>query len=68
MTKVILQSVSKRFRTPIEKRGDVTVSVRLKVPVLIPAFKSPIEVGTTADTVVEDEALPSRQTDLPGLN
>ncbi len=49
----------------IEKRGSVTVSVRLKVPVLIPAFKSPLTVGTTADTVVEDEALPNRQVETP---
>ena len=27
----------------IDKRGDVTVSVRLKVPVLIPAFRSPLD-------------------------
>jgi pilus assembly protein CpaE len=45
----------------IEKRGTVTVSVRLKVPVLIPAFKSSWEIGTTADTSVEDDALPERQ-------
>jgi hypothetical protein len=49
----------------IEKRGDVTVSVRLKVPVLIPAFKSPLTVGTTADTVVENSPLPNRQVKTP---
>ena len=49
----------------IEKRGDVTVSVRLKVPVLIPAFRSPIEIGTTADTSVEGEPLPDRQDFTP---
>ncbi len=54
-----------RDHAKIEKRGDVTVSVRLKVPVLIPAFKSPIEVGTTADTVVEDDPLPDRQVETP---
>ena len=32
-----------REHAKIEKRGDVTVSVRLKVPVLIPAFRSPID-------------------------
>ena len=54
-----------REHAKIEKRGDVTVSVRLKVPVLIPAFRSPLTVGTTADTVVEDEALPDRQIETP---
>ena len=47
----------------IHKRGDVTVSVRLKVPFLIPALKLPIDIGTTADTSVEDEPVPSRQKD-----
>jgi hypothetical protein len=45
----------------IHKRGDVTVSVRLKVPFLIPALKLPIDIGTTADTSVEDEPVPDRQ-------
>ena len=40
-----------RSDAEIHKRGDVTVSVRLKVPFLIPALKSPLEIGTTADTV-----------------
>ena len=51
-----------RSNAEIHKRGDVTVSVSLKVPVLIPAFKSPLRISTTADTSVEDEALPDRQT------
>ena len=49
----------------IEKRGDVTVSVRLKVPILIPALRSPLEIGTTADTSVEGEELPPRQSFTP---
>jgi len=39
----------------------VTVSVSLKVPVLIPAFSSPLRINTTADTSVEGEPLPGRQ-------
>ncbi|HET6547450.1 MAG TPA: TadE/TadG family type IV pilus assembly protein [Solirubrobacter sp.] len=54
-----------RHGAQIEKRGDVTVSVRLKVPVLIPTFRSPIEIGTTADTSVESEPLPDRQDFTP---
>ncbi len=50
-----------RNSAKIHKRGDVTVSVRLKVPFLIPALKLPIEIGTTADTSVEDEPVPDRQ-------
>ena len=49
----------------IEKRGEVTVSVRLKVPVLIPGFKSPLTVGTTADTVRRGRRLPDRQDETP---
>jgi len=49
----------------IEKRGEVTVSVELKVPLLIPGLRTPWEVGTTADTSVEDSPLPGRQTSLP---
>jgi pilus assembly protein CpaE len=54
-----------RHGAKIEKRGDVTVSVRLKVPVLIPTFRSPLEIGTTADTSVESEPLPDRQDFTP---
>jgi pilus assembly protein CpaE len=50
-----------RKHAEIHKRGDVTVSVSLKVPVLIPALESPLRISTTADTSVEDEALPERQ-------
>ena len=49
----------------IEKRGDVTISVRLRVPMIIPAVKTPFTVGTTADTSVESEPLPDRQSFTP---
>jgi len=42
------------------------VSVRLKVPVLIPGLGTPLTVSTTADTSVEGESLPKRQTDTAG--
>jgi pilus assembly protein CpaE len=53
-----------RKAAEIEKRGSVTVSVSLKVPVLIPAFQSPLRITTTADTSVEDEGVSSRQRGL----
>ena len=49
----------------IEVRGDVTVSVQLHVPVLIPGFHSPLTVGSTADTVLEDGSLTDRQGTTP---
>ena len=49
----------------IEVRGDVTVSVQLHVPVLIPGFRSPLTVGSTADTVLEDGGLTDRQDTTP---
>ncbi len=49
----------------ITKPTAVTVKVSLKIPVLIPAFHSPLRITTTADTSVEDEALPSRQVPTP---
>ncbi len=45
----------------ITKPTAVTVKVSLKVPVLIPAFRAPVHITTTADTSVEDEPLPERQ-------
>jgi pilus assembly protein CpaE len=48
----------------IRKFGSVTVSVHLKVPLLVPGVRTPWEIGTTADTSVEDESLPDRQTSL----
>ncbi len=49
----------------IEVRGDVTVSVQLHVPVLIPGLHSPLTVGSTADTVLEDGSLTDRQDTTP---
>ncbi len=51
----------------IEKRGEVTVSVRIRVPLLIPGVNTPLKVGTTADTSVEDAPVPSRQSGGLGL-
>jgi pilus assembly protein CpaE len=50
-----------RHGAEITKPTDVTVKVSLKVPVLIPAFKAPLHIATSADTSVEDEPLPDRQ-------
>ena len=49
----------------IELRGDVTVSVRLRVPLIIPGIKSPLTIGSTADTVLEDGELTDRQDTTP---
>jgi pilus assembly protein CpaE len=54
-----------RHGAEITKPTDVTVKVSLKVPVLIPAFRAPIHITTTADTSVEDEPLPDRQKATP---
>ncbi len=54
-----------RHGAEITKPTDVTVKVSLKVPVLIPAFHSPIHITTTADTSVEGEPLPDRQRATP---
>ena len=39
----------------------MTVSVKLRVPLLIPGLNTPFVIHTTADTSVEDEAVPARQ-------
>jgi len=57
-----------RKHAAIELRGDVTVSVRLNVPLLIPGVRSPIRLGTTADTVLEDGDLSDRQDTTPHKN
>jgi len=54
-----------RHGAQITKPTDVTVKVSLKVPVLIPAFRAPIHITTSADTSVEDEPLPDRQRVTP---
>ena len=45
----------------IKKTDDVTVRVKLKVPVLLPNVKSPWKITSSAATVVEDEPLPPSQ-------
>jgi pilus assembly protein CpaE len=57
-----------RGSSEVELRGKVTVSVRLSVPVLIPGIKSPVKIGTTADTVLEDGDLTDRQDTTPSKN
>jgi pilus assembly protein CpaE len=57
-----------RGSSEVELRGKVTVSVRLSVPVLIPGIKSPVKIGTTADTVLEDGELTDRQDTTPSKN
>ncbi len=57
-----------RGSSEVELRGKVTVSVRLSVPVLIPGIKSPLKIGTTADTVLEDGELTDRQDTTPAKN
>jgi pilus assembly protein CpaE len=54
-----------RAGADITKPTAVTVKVSLKVPVLIPAFRSPLRITTTADTSVEDEPVPARQRATP---
>jgi hypothetical protein len=39
--------------------------VRLRVPLLIPGVRTPIKIGSTADTVLEDGALSDRQKTTP---
>jgi pilus assembly protein CpaE len=46
-------------------RDDVTVSVRLSVPIVLPAVKSPFRIGSEAATPVESEDLPPSQALTP---
>jgi TadE-like protein len=46
-------------------RDDVTVSVRLAVPVVLPAVKSPFRIGSEAATPVESQELPPSQALTP---
>ena len=57
-----------RKHARIELRGDVTVSVRLRVPLLLPGFKTPLTIGSTSDTVLEDGDLSDRQETTPHKN
>ena len=52
-----------RKHAEIELRGDVTVSVRLRVPIVVPGLGSPLMIGSTADAVLEDGDLSDRQDD-----
>jgi pilus assembly protein CpaE len=45
--------------------GESTVSVRLKVPIVIPGLKSPFAIGSRAASTVEDEELPPYQAITP---
>ena len=45
--------------------APVTVSVQLDVPLILPWFRTPIHISNTADTSVEDDALPPRQSLTP---
>jgi pilus assembly protein CpaE len=46
----------------VEKEHGVSVSVTLKVPLLIPNLHTPFTIQSSADTVIEDDPLPPRQT------
>jgi pilus assembly protein CpaE len=54
-----------RKKADIRLRGDVTVSVRLRVPLIIPGVRTPLTIGSTADTVLEDGDLTDRQETTP---
>jgi hypothetical protein len=54
-----------RKNSAIELRGEATVSVRLQVPLIIPGIKSPLTIGSTADTFLEDGGLTDRQDSTP---
>jgi pilus assembly protein CpaE len=54
-----------RRNSAIELRGAATVSVQLRVPLIIPGIKSPLTIGSTADTVLEDGDLTDRQDSTP---
>lgn len=49
----------------IRKKEDVTVTVSLKVPIVLPGVRSPFQIGSQAATSVEDEALPKSQLKTP---
>jgi pilus assembly protein CpaE len=55
----------KGAKIEIDKDDPVTVNVRLKVPVVLPGFNSPLTVSDHASTSVEDEPLPDSQIPTP---
>jgi pilus assembly protein CpaE len=68
--KVAREDIPKAWQnhSDIRLRGDVTVSVRLRVPLLIPGIRTPLTIGSTADTVLEDGELSDRQETTPHSN
>jgi len=54
-----------RRTAEITKREDVTVRVRLKVPMVLPGVSSPWAITSDAATSVEDEELPASQRKTP---
>jgi hypothetical protein len=46
-------------------KDDVTVSVKLAVPIVLPGLKSPFKIGSDAATPVESEDLPPSQALTP---
>jgi pilus assembly protein CpaE len=57
-----------REHADIRLRGDATVSVHLRVPLIIPGVHTPLTIGSTADTVLEDGDLTDRQETTPHKN
>lgn len=49
----------------VERRGVVTVAVRLSVPLVIPGLNSPLKIHSSASTSVEDAPLPPSQISTP---
>jgi pilus assembly protein CpaE len=45
----------------VDKADEVTVRVKLKVPIVVPQMKSPWKVSSEAGTSIEDEPLPPSQ-------
>jgi pilus assembly protein CpaE len=45
----------------VDKADEVTVRVRLNVPIVVPAMKSPWQISSEAGTSIEDQPLPPSQ-------
>jgi pilus assembly protein CpaE len=66
--RVALEDLPKAWRGGSEIElgtDDVTVSVRLAVPIVLPGLKSPFRIGSEAATPVESEDLPPSQALTP---